>query len=225
MQPPYGLGKGVPHQLKGLASRALCRLALLLLGCTVAPQVATASDSGLFLDLGGRAFLGNSHVPRESSPLAFHVGADYLGRGAASKLVLGARYDQFLLTLPGVHSNMLRGTAGVVLSETSVDMRQVFVGFRHVNDMRDESGRLGGAGGPVLGYSQRYGYANFHVFWEVAALSYLYTHAGGRVGVEGRLRVAYGIATIEWYLRLDPATGPELGVGFGGASATPIRWT
>lgn len=197
----------------GTLGRWLAALTLLAL-----PSVASAADGGLFFDLGGRAFLGNRNVPRESSPLAFHLGADYLGGGAASKLVLGARYDQFLLTMPGVHANILRGTAGYAVSDAGVNLSQVFVGFRHVNDMRNAAGQLGGAGGPVLGYSQRYGYANFHVFWEVAALSYLYSHGGGHVGLEGRLRVAYGIATIEWVLRFDPATGSELGVGFGGAS-------
>lgn len=211
-------GFGRWRWLRGPSGRWLGVLAVAaLFGLAGAP--AHAGDAGLFLDLGGRAYLGNRNVPRESSPLAFHVGADLLGGGAASKLTLGARYDQFLLARPDAHPHILRGTAGYALSERGVDFRQVFTGFRQVHDMRDAQGRLGGAGGPVLGYAQRYGYANFHVFWEVAALTYLYTHGGGNFGLEGRLRVAYNIATIEWYLRFDPATGAEFGVGFGGASA------
>ena len=187
---------------------------------TAMPTPAHAERTGLQIDLGGRAFLGNRNVPRESSPLAAHFAADLYRPTGSKGVLIGGRFDTFLLTPPGVHSNITRATVGLANLEHNVNLKQVFLGFRHVNDMRNSAGALGSSGGPVLGYAQRYGAGNMHVFWEVAALSYLYAHGGGRVGVEGRLRVAYIFGTLEWYLRLDPATGAEFGVGLGGAGAT-----
>jgi hypothetical protein len=184
------------------------------------PVLAHAEDHGLLMDLGGRAFLGNRNVPRESSPLAAHLGADYFRRSSSKVLFIGGRFDTFLLTPPGVHANISRGTIGLGDVTHEVNLKQLFVGFRHVNDMKNSVGVLGSSGGPIVGYSQRYGTGDMHVFWEVAALSYLYSHGGGRVGVEGRLRLAYIFGTLEWYLRFDPATGSEFGVGLGGADAT-----
>lgn len=184
--------------------------------------VARADDSALMLDLGGRAFLGDKHVPRDGAPLAFHIGGSYFHSASGeSGPMFGARYDQFLFTAPGAHSHILNGSVGWgAVARGAADLHEIFVGFRHVNDVRGDQDVLGRAGGPTLGYRQRYGFGTLHVFWEVAALSYAYTApGGGRVGLEARLRVAYGIGTIEWYLRLDPATGGELGIGFGGADA------
>jgi hypothetical protein len=217
----------MPSSLPLCPTAIRCRPIWLLVAAAVVAAIATAvpapahaERTGLLVDLGGRAFLGNRNVPRESSPLAAHFAADLYRPSGSKGVLIGGRFDTFLLTPPGVHSNITRATVGLGNVEHNVNLKQVFLGFRHVNDMRNSAGVLGSAGGPMLGYAQRYGSANMHVFWEVAALSYLYAHGGGRVGAEARLRVAYIFGTLEWYLRIDPATGAEFGVGLGGAGAT-----
>lgn len=209
-----------PKAIRGRPLWLVAAAAVIAAIATALPKPAHADRAGLLVDLGGRAFLGNRNVPRESSPLAAHFAADLYRPTGSKGVLLGGRFDTFLLTPPGVHSNITRATIGLADVEHNVNLKQVFLGFRHVNDMKNSAGVLGSAGGPMLGYAQRYGSGNMHVFWEVAALSYLYAHGGGRVGVEGRLRVAYVFGTLEWYLRLDPATGAEFGVGLGGAGAT-----
>ncbi|MFZ4579750.1 MAG: hypothetical protein ACOYOB_15275 [Myxococcota bacterium] len=188
---------------------------------TVFAGSARADDSAVFMDLGGRAYLGNKKVPRYDFSGAFHLSSDYLaGTGDEMGFMVGARYDQFLMTPPDVHTNILRGTVGwALIPSGDLNLRQYFVGYRNVHDVLDGRGGYGNASGPIFGYSQYIGNGDMHVFWEVAALTYLETAGGGPFGLEGRLRVAYALGTFEWYLRFDPATGFELGVGLGGAGA------
>jgi len=202
------------------SARALVGV-VLCAGAAFASPAAQANDQGVLVDAGFRAFFGNDKVPTYYFPAAVHAGADYVTISSESGLMVGGRFDQFLMVEPGSHSFIARATVGRVQVKQDVDLRQVFTGFRHVNGVASESGALGHYGGPMVGYSQRYGAADLHVFWEVAATGYMYTQGGvgGRLALESRLRVAYVIGTIEWYLRVDPATGGELGFGLGGASA------
>lgn len=199
----------------------LRRVALLLASCSLAASVAgpAKADDVMLVDLGGRAFLGNRKVPRDGRfPAAFHLGATLVHFSRSdSAFSIGGRYDKFLLTAPDADSRILRGTVGYGSLRENLNLREFYVGYRHVNDARAGLG-LGRAHGPTFGYHQLFGSRDFHVFWEVAALTYLHNDMGGSVGAEGRLRVAYLLGTIEWYARVDPATGGEFGIGFGGAS-------
>ncbi len=197
------------------------RLALFVASCSLVGAIhgSAHADTGMLVDFGGRAFLGNRKVPRDGNfSAAFHLAATVVqfSRGD-SAFSVGARYDKFLLTRAGADSRIVRGTVGYGSVREGLNLREFYVGYRHVNDALAGTG-LGRAHGPTFGYHQQYGTVNFHVFWEVAAITYVRNDMGGSVGAEGRLRVAYILGTLEWYMRVDPATGGEFGIGLGGAT-------
>lgn len=193
-----------------------CAAAAVALGLFSTAMPAEA-ETGLMLETGTRAFFGNRRFPREgNTPMAVHLGAQVMAFSGDTALTMGGRWDWFLLTAPDAFSRVLRGHVGYGWRDQGLNFAQFVVGYRHVADAKAMEGGLGSAHGPMFGFQHQFGTHDLHTFWEIAALGYARNDMSTtRVGVEARLRIAYLIGTIEWYIRIDPATGGELGMGLG----------